>query len=119
MYGLPPNFDYSIFVGRVVEQVTFMQYMVWIVFDHNLSIAIESSYSHQSCPSDDEDKVIDVPPEQSTLMQLTGKVVESAEAENPKTLVLHFQGGQVFKCFDDSQAYECFKIVNKGKETIV
>jgi hypothetical protein len=118
MYGLPKDFDYSIFVGRVVEQVAFMEYMVWISFDADLSIAIECSYSHQVAP-DDPERIMEVPPKESTLMQLPGKLVESAAAEDSTTLVLRFKGGHVLKCFDDTKAYECFKIVSRGKETIV
>src|SRR3972149_8201656 len=116
MYGLPKDFDFSVFEGRTLELVCFSENTVNLSFDDHLSITIESSYSHQV---DDEDpgSTIDIPPETSTLMQLTGDVVELAEAVGKGTLVLHFEGGQVLKCFEDLPNYECYKITHHGKET--
>lgn len=118
VYGLPADFDYSIFVGRTVEQVCFMENMVSLAFDERVHINIESSYSLQ--PSEhDAEVVVDIPPQESNLMQLAGQVVDSAHAEGRGTLILRFQGGHVFKCFDDQPMYESYHIVNKGVETHV
>lgn len=118
MYGLPADFDYSIFAGITVVQIAFMEYSVRIEFDSDLSILMESSYSHQ-LHAGDEERVVLIPPNNSTLMQLVGKEVVSAGAQDSHTLVLRFKGHHILKCFDDNKMYECFKIIDGQKETIV
>ena len=133
MYGLPPDFDYSIFPGKRVYAVCFYEFGIYINFEEGLSIAIDGSYSHQissanvrqawwrawASLSAEDAEVFRVPVTESKLMQLTGKIVESAEAEDPNTLLVRFTDGQVLKCFDDTKWYECFRIIYNGKETIV
>ena len=48
-----------------------------------------------------------------------GKTIEGAEACGSGTLVLHFQGGQILKCFDDSPQYEAYSITSRGRRIIV
>ena len=118
MYGLPRDFDFSIFVGRSVELVSFTVNTVNLSFDEDLSITIGSSYEYQvDTRSPGEKRAI--PVQESTLMQLLGKTIEAAEACGRGTLVLHFEGGQIFKCFDDEPQYEAYTITNRGRETIV
>ena len=118
MYGLPVDFDLSIFVGRSLQLVSFTVNTVHLAFNEDLSITIESSYAHQLETHHPETRT-EVSARESTLMRLLGKVIESAEAFDIGTLVLHFEGGQLLKCFDDSSQYEAYKITNQGKETIV
>lgn len=101
MYGLPKNFDFSVFVGRELQSVSFYPYTIHFWFDAELGINLGSSYLHRGAADSAEDRV-DVPPSESTLMQLTGKIVERAEREGEGTLVLHFSEGHVLKLFDDT-----------------
>ncbi len=118
MYGLSKDFDFSIFVGRTLEMVSFTANTAHLSFDQNLSITIESSYEYQVDSSDSGTRE-EIPIQKSTLMQLLEKTVETAEVHGKGTLVLHFEGGLDFKCFDDSPQYEAYCITNRGKETYV
>lgn len=118
MHGLPSDFDFTIFAGRSVHSICFYEYSVTLSFDVALSIEIESAFSHRLKDSVDEN-VVDVPPLESTLMQLIGKTVEKAGKEGKGTLVLQFAGGQILRCLDNTPMYECYHIIHAGKETIV
>lgn len=118
MHGLSKSLDLAIFVGRELQTVSFYPYTIHFGFDAELSINLESSYLHQVAADGPEDR-IDVPPSESTLMQLAGKVVERAEREGEGTLVLRFTEGHVLKLFDDTKWYESYQIEYKGVRTIV
>lgn len=118
MFGLPKNFDYSIFVGRELQSVWFCPYIICFSFDPKLALTLESSYAHLIDAASDEIRV-DVPPTESTLMQLIGRTIERAEGEGAGTLVLHFSGGQVLKCFDDTPWYEAYQIECNGTTIII
>lgn len=113
MYGLPKDFDFSIFNGRTLEVVGFSANSIRLSFDQELWVMISSAYSHQT-HVDEALEITDVPPSQSTLMRLAGKVVESAWGEGPGTLVLRFEDGQVLRCYDDTPMYECYEINHRG-----
>lgn len=118
MYGLPQDFDYSIFAGRTLRAVTFTINTVHLMFDEDLSITIESSYAHQ-VDNDDQGRKEEVPAQHSTLMSLIENTVKSAEDGGNGTLVLRFKDEQVLQCFDDSPQYESYRITNRGKDTFV
>lgn len=47
MYGLPSDFDASIFVGRELQQVSFTVNTVHLTFDGDVAITLESSFVFQ------------------------------------------------------------------------
>lgn len=118
MYGLPEDFDFAMFDGRTVDLVGFSANTVVLWFDSKLSITIEATYSHMKSPDASAIRV-KVPSQESSLIQLSGKSVVRAEGENSGTLVLHFEDGQILKCFDDSPYYESYRITNQGVEICV
>lgn len=108
MYGLPKDFDGSFFVGKRIELVSFAAYHIWIGFEERISITIESSFAHQesALPSPAQSP----PVESSSLMRLVGRMVTSVEADEYGTLSLTFDDGQILRCFDDTENYECYRI---------
>lgn len=116
MYGLPPHFDASVFLGHAVELVSFSANTVYVAFDGGLSITIESSFAHT--PGDDASARPrqEVPIRESALMQLIGPQVKSAEGGEDGTLTLRFEDGQQLECFDDLAQYECYHITIGTKE---
>jgi hypothetical protein len=118
MFGLPKDCDFSIFVGQTLESVSFLAYAVHLSFDNELSITIESSYTHKLNPQD-QDLPVRIPPQESTLMQLAGSTIESAAGNEDGTLTLQFSNGHVLKCYDDIPNYECYRITYRGTDTFV
>lgn len=47
-------------------------------------------------------------------MQLIATMVVRSEVLDGGTLVLHFEEGQSLHCYDDSTAYESYRITRKG-----
>ena len=117
MYGLPPGFDASRFVGRTVEQVSFSENTVHLAFDEDVGITISSSFSHSTGRGVFRSaRVMSVPVSDSRLMQLAGASVESAESTDEGTLTLRFTNGHVFECYDDSPMYESYHLTFGDEE---
>ncbi len=120
MYGLPKDFDGSFFVGRSVGLVSFSVNAIHITFDCDIAMTIESSFEHRMGTEAMIDGCVQkVPVMESRLMQLAGRTVERVDAAPNGTLTLHFDGGQMFRCFDDSPQYECYSITHGSKEIYV
>jgi hypothetical protein len=118
MYGLPADFDASIFIGRELVQVSFTTNTVHLVFDGDIAITVESSFVLQHSPG--TEAVKQAPPvESSSLMALVGRQVRSAHADTDGTLTLRFDGGGTLACLDDSKDYESYHIRLLGKEIVV
>ena len=120
MYGLPKDFDGSMFVGRTVGLVSFSVNTIHISFDGDISITLESSFEHRLGTEEPAQVCVqEVPVEESRLMQLTGRSVESVEANVDGTLTLHFDGGHILPCFDDSPQYASYRITHGNLEIYV
>lgn len=118
MYGLPPDFDASIFVGRELEQVSFSANTVHLTFDDDIAITLESSFLFQTDKT--QTAVKQEPPVQSSsIMSLVGRRVCSARSTSDGTLTLQFTGDGTFTCVDDSEEYESYHIWFCGKEIVV
>ncbi|MHC4525129.1 MAG: DUF6188 family protein [Planctomycetota bacterium] len=113
MYGLPKDFDGTFLVGRTLEMVCFAQYQVFLHFDPEITITIESSFSYQS------DQMISVPVKKSDLMNLLGISVKEVQGDKNGTLSLTFTNGEILKIYDNSEQYESYRIAYKGTEIIV
>ena len=119
MNGLPEDFDASGFVGQAVEQVSFSANTIYLSFEEDYTITVESSYEHEVVRGSSEPVRSTVPVVESRLMKLIGQSVTVATVERPGTLVLEFEDGQIFRCFDDSPMYESYHINCDGREIIV
>lgn len=119
MYGLPEHFDGLFFVGCEVQMVAFAPNMVQVIFDKEIAIGIHSSYELRLVGDKEyvEAQRVEVPIASSRLMQLLGHKVATVQAEREGTLTLCFDGGHVFRCFDDLPNYESYSITH-GKDEI-
>lgn len=118
MYGLPPDFDATLFIGSELQQISFTVNTVYLTFDKDISITLESSFSFQSDRNSETER--HVPPVRiSAVMSLVGRQICSASATRDGTLVLEFTGGGVLTCIDDSKEYESYRICLYDKEIIV
>ncbi len=113
MYGLPKDFDGSFLVGHVLELVCFSQNTMSLHFDGDITITIESAFSYNT------DQVVDVPVQQSNLMELLGSSVSTAQGDENGTLSLVFHNRQTLKVYDTTKQYESFTINYEGNRIIV
>ncbi|QOJ00933.1 MAG: hypothetical protein HRU70_10670 [Phycisphaeraceae bacterium] len=112
MYGLPKDFDGSFLVGRSLEMVCFNQNQVYLHFDADITICIESAYSYKT------EQVIDVPARESNLMDLLGSAISAAQGDANGTLSLRFNNGDALKVYDTTKQYESYRI-KYGDNTII
>lgn len=118
MYGLPKDFDGSMFIGTTVRQIAFSANTIFVSFGNDISITLLASFEHRiGAEGKKPDGVQSVPVDESRLMQVSGRSVESVEANVDGTLTLHFNGGHVLLCSDDSPQYESYHIT-QGKVEI-
>ncbi len=118
MYRLPDNFDVTVFVGRTLEQVCFTVNTVSFSFDGELRLTVEGAFQHQVSSDGAGLDEGEPPVRASRLMQLAGEIVARASADLD-SLSLFFRNGQRFRCHGDSMQFESFRVVHRGKETIV
>jgi hypothetical protein len=117
MYGLPPDFDPSAFVGKTLDQVAFSANTVHLTFDDNSSITLLSSFAYKHAGELLEEGV--VPVSESRLMQLVAKIVTGGEVLDRGTLVLHFEEKRSLYCFEDATAYESYWITLGRAERVI
>jgi primase-polymerase (primpol)-like protein len=113
MYGLPKDFDGSFLVGRTLNLVCFSQNQMSFHFDDDITITVESAFSYKTA------QVVDVPVQESNLMELLGSAVSVARGEADGTLSLLFNNGQTLKVYDTTKQYESYTITYGGKVIIV
>jgi hypothetical protein len=117
VYGIPENFDPTIFVGATMESVSFGWYVVGLTFsaDTTIHVTVEGGYDHAGPNGAWHDEARDLPLSESRLMNLPGKEVTEAVVENPQALLLTFADGQTLRILDTSQQYESFQI-SRGQD---
>ena len=118
MYGLPKDFDVSVFIGKTLDLVCFSVNTVNLIFEKNVSIIIMSSFIYQhNCT--ENTNIQKIPVSSSDLMCLVGQVIEHAEGHENGALVLHLDNGQILTILDEFQQYESYMINIGDKEIIV
>ncbi len=117
MYGIPSDFDPSIFIGRELQQVSFTVNTVHLTFDDDIAITLDSSFVFQLDRAEKEVK--QAPPVRvSSLMSLVGRQI-SASSCSSGSLTLEFTPGGTLTCIDDSKEFESYHIWIHGKEIVV
>ena len=119
MHRLPKDFDASVIAGRTLEQVCFNSNQIALHFDDDLSIVIESAYSHVTDPTMCGNRILAIPVSTSDLMQLLQCSVSSASGDDEGTLTLLFENDHTLKIYDNSNDYESYTINCRGQITIV
>ncbi|MDQ2986391.1 MAG: DUF6188 family protein [Armatimonadota bacterium] len=117
MFGLPPDFDASPFIGCTLELVSFSENTINFSFDRNVSVTVEGFFDHVQ-GTNVNGEPLSVPVQNSQLMQLTGHSVQMAEGSEDGTLTLVFTNGQQLIVYDDLPMYESYKI-NIGTTEII
>lgn len=117
MYGLPPHFDASVFVGRTLDLICFSTNTMDISFEGNVSITVMGSFSYQRSPSEPAIKQ-SLPVMSSDLMGLLGKEVLRAEGSIDGMLSLEFADQHVVTFLDDVPNYEAY-IIRIGEREII
>lgn len=118
MYGLPQDFDPQCLLERTLELICFSTNQVFLHFDKENSITIEGKYSIQN-DRYFQGAIVHAPQVAPGLMDLVGKSISRAAAEDKRTLLLVFQDKTALRCYDDSDNFESFRISSGGREIIV
>ena len=119
MYGLPPDFDANVFVGRELERICFTANSVIFHFDRNILIDTSYDFAHYSGMEGKAEDIQQIPVSESSVMQIIGHKVEHAEAERDGTLLLRFDNDKHLVFYDAGQQYEAYYIKIGDKTTIV
>lgn len=118
MYGLPNDFDASVFVGRRIESVTFAENVIILAFSEAVSVSISGTVLYQE--SGDTSRKRERPPiAHTSLVGAVGRAVEATELKSPQELILRLEGGFSVTLLDDSDAYECYLISLGDREIVV
>ena len=115
MYGLPKDLDLSFFVAKRLDQVSFAQSVIHLLFDDKVSVTLMCSFQHQRNQDIEQHRlgvIQSVPVTHSTLMQLVGRSVVSATGDDEGTLSLVFDDGQVLRCLENRSPYESYNFTD-------
>jgi hypothetical protein len=116
MHGLPKDFDLSVFIGKVFEQICFTENTVSFFFGDNISITVESKYSYGKA---NKMVVETIPATSSSCMNFLGKTVKGATPKSDGTMNLVFEDDSKLTFVDDSKQYESYRIRIGDTEIII
>jgi hypothetical protein len=118
MYGLPSDFDSSVFVGRRLESVTFAENVIVLAFSEALTVSISGTVLYKESVDSPEKRERPLTTH-SSLIGAVGRAVEATDFKSPRELILQLQKGFVVTLLDDSDAYECYLISLADREIVV
>lgn len=116
MYGLPEDFDSSVFVGRNLVQVCIAINQVTFHFDNDIQITTLTEFIFTN-----PDKRYSSEPGNVSIefLSLLETPVSSAIVADRGTLALEFEGNRRLIFPDTSEQYESYSIIHAGHTTIV
>lgn len=109
MYGLPPDFDASVFIGKELEQICFSVNTITFHFGLDVSITVVSLFIYRVATEGPECTET-IPLHSSNAMRLLEKTVTSAVGQIDGTLSLTFGDGSNLMFIDDTHQYESYHI---------
>jgi hypothetical protein len=118
MHGLPPNFDYSPFVGRELESVNFALRMVHFSFGEEYSATSWHEYSYMSapgCPLTTETVEQTV----SNVMILLRARIRAVDPGSDGTLRFVFEDSRELRIHESEAPYESYDFHLGGQRVIV
>lgn len=118
MYGIPSDFDPSVFVGMTLDQIAFTANSVMFIFDSGAIITVEGCLEFEDTPNNLRETLA-IPPSSAKLLAVVGLQVEGAAVEQRDRLILCFPGSRRIGFCDDQTNYESFRIQVNGKEIVV
>jgi hypothetical protein len=118
MYGLPPDFEPSMFAGRELLQVSFTINTVDLLFDDDVGITIEGTFEFRAREGRPSERQT-IPSTSSALVELVGHKVVAAAAQQNGVLTLDFDNGGRLTCLDESSQFESYHIRSRTLELTV
>ena len=109
MYGLPKDFDVSVFVGKELIQICFAINVVSVHFEERIRITSEGSFGYSLSP-ENKDVAYQIPVKDCEILELVGQAVTAATVEGPGGLRLRFDNGHSLIFYDDKSNYESYHI---------
>ncbi|HKA40674.1 MAG TPA: hypothetical protein VKF40_01670 [Burkholderiales bacterium] len=127
MYGLPPEFDPTILVGRFLSSVSFGAGSVSLNFDqpkgpgesNRISISVVGSYTSTTVDGVKVEGTAANPLSGTFLLRLLNLDVTSAEKMGRGDLLLRFGDAQDIRLIEDETGFECYTICVPGEQPFV
>jgi len=113
MYGLPPNFDATGFIGKTLDLLVVGKWQLTLRFSEDCTINIEGKIAVNS------EAPIYLPNSLAAAYQLINQVVDSASGTEDGTLTLHFGNGSTLRVFDSQEKFESYNFNMNGEGLIV
>lgn len=110
MYGLPADFDGSLFLTKRLEQICFTENQLSLSFADGLAVTVEGAFRYEAVDPRESSGTVQPPIYTSSLMRLLGHHVANVKAETDGTLTFGFDGGETLSCYDDSKNTESYHI---------
>ena len=118
MYDLPDSFDTSLFVGRVLETITFACNVIVFTFEPHAVLSVQYAYSYR-LGKNHTARTEFLPVASTSVVGLVGSRVESCKVFRKRELVIGFaQGGQL-RCLETNEPYESYIIQVDSEEWVV
>jgi hypothetical protein len=118
MYGLPDDFDPSVFVGRRLESITFAENVIVLTFSESVTVSISGTVLYQEAAGVPQRRERPLTTHTS-FVGAVGRAVEATDLKSPRELILRLGGGFLIKLVDDSDEYESYIISFGDREIIV
>ena len=114
MNGIPDNYDFGFFVGKMLIQICIGQYETILHFTEGISIEMYDCFHHIRDNIDMSSDVV-LPMRSSSLLDLLGSSVVNVEVKrNQKDrIVLYFSNKDTLCITDKYDNYESFVVTNK------
>lgn len=119
MYGFPPSHAFAALIDQKLTQLRVGVYQIQLVFDGDLTLSIQSTFTHSVAPPSDPAEDFSFPRSGSTLTSLLGSKVTSAITSPPESLTIAFSNGESLTVYDDDPHYEALSFSGPGFTVIV
>ena len=115
---MPPDFSSEVFVGRRLDQISIAEFTIFIVFDTELSVSVQSSLSYTP-PEGGGATLVAVPKVTDGILSLVGKDVTAAKLLPDHSLQLSFANGATLLVVADDSGYESYTITIGARLIVV
>ena len=117
MWTLPRDFRPEIFVGRRLDQISIAEFTIFLVFEIDLEVVVESSLAYTS-PDGQTAESAAVPNVTPNMLSLVGKDVSASRVVGDASLEFSFANGAKLIVVAEENGYESYQILT-GSRTIV
>jgi hypothetical protein len=117
MNGLPSDIDVGFLLGLQLAQVCFNVNQLFLKFDRDIEVSIESSCAIRS-PAGDQVQLEHFREEATRICSLVGKRLSRAQRAADGGLTLEFEDAYVLQIFNSNRRYESFQL-RRGRNLYV